>query len=66
MKILLHYLKPHKWLVILVLTLAAINIGFSLIDPILLGKLINLAASKVNAPNDFTLIILFPVFEFVR
>ena len=28
MKILLHYLKPHKWLVILVLFLAAINIGF--------------------------------------
>jgi len=43
MKILLHYLKPHKWLVALVLTLAAINIGFSLIDPILFGKLINLA-----------------------
>jgi ATP-binding cassette subfamily B protein len=44
MKILLHYLKPHKWLVILVLSLAAINIGFSLFDPIILGKLINLAA----------------------
>src|SRR4029078_4576857 len=44
MKILLHYLKPHKWLVILVLFLAALNIGFSLIDPIILGKLINLAA----------------------
>jgi ATP-binding cassette subfamily B protein len=44
MKILLHYLKPHKWLVTLVLTLAAINIGFSLVDPIILGKLINLAA----------------------
>src|SRR6187200_102623 len=43
MKILLHYLKPHKWLVILVLTLAAINIGFSLVDPIILGRLINLA-----------------------
>src|SRR5687768_13018841 len=43
MKILLHYLKPHKWLVTLVLTLAAINIGFSLVDPILFGKLINLA-----------------------
>src|SRR6187402_1263668 len=43
MKILLQYLKPHKWLVILVLTLAAINIGFSLIDPIILGSLINLA-----------------------
>jgi ATP-binding cassette subfamily B protein len=43
MKILLHYLKPHKWLVVLVLTLAAINIGFSLFDPIIFGKLINLA-----------------------
>src|SRR5258705_3913668 len=44
MKILLQYLKPHKWLVTLVLTLAAVNIGFSLLDPIILGKLINLAA----------------------
>src|SRR5580765_2042910 len=43
MKILLHYLRPHKWLVILVLILAAVNIGFSLIDPIILGRLINLA-----------------------
>jgi ATP-binding cassette subfamily B protein len=43
MKILLHYLKPYKFLVIAVLVLAAINIGFSLIDPIVFGKLINLA-----------------------
>ena len=43
MKILLQYLKPHKWLVVLVLTLAAVNIGFSLFDPIIFGKLINLA-----------------------
>jgi len=42
MKILLHYLKPYKWLVILVLVLAGINIGFSLVDPIIFGKLINL------------------------
>ncbi|RZL06089.1 MAG: ABC transporter ATP-binding protein, partial [Pedobacter sp.] len=42
MKILLKYLKPHKWLVILTLVLATINIGFSLIDPIILGKMINL------------------------
>ncbi len=53
MKILLKYLRPHKWLVILVLSLAAINIGFSLVDPILLGKLINLAADKVNNPTVF-------------
>ena len=42
MKILLKYLKPHKWLVVLTLVLAAINIGFSLLDPIIFGKLINL------------------------
>ena len=51
MKILLHYLKPYKWLVTLVLSLAAVNIGFSLVDPILLGKLINLAAARVNDPR---------------
>lgn len=43
MKILIQYLKPYKWLVILVLVLAAVNIGFSLVDPIIFGKLINLA-----------------------
>ena len=43
MKILFQYLKPHKWLVALVMLLAAINIGFSLFDPIIFGKLINLA-----------------------
>jgi ATP-binding cassette, subfamily B, bacterial len=43
MKILLQYLKPHRFLVGLVLFLAAMNIGFSLVDPILFGKLINLA-----------------------
>ncbi|MFZ4057773.1 MAG: ABC transporter ATP-binding protein [Ferruginibacter sp.] len=43
MKILLHYLKPYKWLVVLTLVLAATNICFSLIDPIIFGKLIDLA-----------------------
>ncbi|HML57426.1 MAG TPA: hypothetical protein PKA85_03575, partial [Ferruginibacter sp.] len=46
----LQYLKPYKWLVILILFLAAINMGFSLLDPILLGKLVNLAADQVNNP----------------
>ena len=55
MKLLLKYLKPYKWLVILALVLAGINTGFSLVDPILLGKLVNLAASlkqsiKLGAP----------------
>jgi ATP-binding cassette subfamily B protein len=56
MKILLHYLKPHKWLVTLVLVLAALNIGFSLVDPIIFGKLVNLANYQKNHPfnwNDF-------------
>ncbi len=60
MKILLHYLKPYKWLVGLVLVLAAINIGFSLIDPIIFGKLINLATYHQNKSSfswhDFLLI----------
>ena len=48
MKILIHYLKPYKWLVALVLFLAAINIGFSLLDPIIFGKLITLATRHQN------------------
>ncbi|HWC54462.1 MAG TPA: ABC transporter ATP-binding protein [Chitinophagaceae bacterium] len=52
MKILFKYLKPHKWLVILVLALAAVNIGFSLIDPILFGKLINLANAHIIRKFD--------------
>jgi ATP-binding cassette subfamily B protein len=53
MKILLKYLKPHKWLVALVLLLAAINIGFSLIDPIILGHLVNLANDFKNNPSNY-------------
>jgi ATP-binding cassette subfamily B protein len=51
MKILFRYLKPYKWLVALTLTLAAINIGFSLVDPILLGKLVNLASDHQAGKN---------------
>ncbi|HEU4471819.1 MAG TPA: ABC transporter ATP-binding protein [Flavisolibacter sp.] len=43
MKILLHYLRPHRGLVVMVLLLAAVNISFSLADPIIFGKLIDLA-----------------------
>jgi ATP-binding cassette subfamily B protein len=57
MKILLHYLKPYKWLVIFVLFLAGINIGFSLIDPIIFGKLVDLASyhqsTKTLTPDQF-------------
>lgn len=48
MKILFKYLRPYKWLVGLVLLLAAINIGFSLVDPIIFGRLINLATYHQN------------------
>ncbi len=48
MKILFKYLRPYKWLVGLVLLLAAINIGFSLMDPIIFGRLINLATYHQN------------------
>ena len=51
MKILLKYLQPYKWLVILTLVLAGINIGFSLIDPILLGKMVNLANEQQSIPS---------------
>lgn len=58
MKILMSYLKPYKWLVFLVLLLAAINIGFSLLDPIIFGKLVNFATyyneSTKNGTESFT------------
>ncbi len=63
MKILINYLKPHKWLVVLTLLLAGINMGFSLIDPILLGKLVNLAADRVKFSGDFESSYFFWGFE---
>jgi ATP-binding cassette, subfamily B, bacterial len=54
MKLLIHYLKPYKGLVLLTLLLAAINTGFSLCDPIIFGRLINLAADYQNHLKDFS------------
>ena len=53
MKILFTYLKPYKWLVVLTLFLAAINTGFSLIDPIIFGKLVKLAYDHQKSPGGF-------------
>lgn len=53
MKILLHYLKPYKWLVAFVLLLAAINISFSLIDPYIFGKLIDLGYKYHTNPAPY-------------
>jgi ATP-binding cassette, subfamily B, bacterial len=54
MKILLQYLKPYKGLVVLVLVLAALNIGFSLVDPIIFGKLVNLANAFLQSHREGT------------
>ncbi len=51
MKILLQYLSPYRWLIALTLTLAAINTIFSLIDPILFGRIIKLA-EDANRKQD--------------
>jgi ATP-binding cassette, subfamily B, bacterial len=53
MKILLQYLKPYKWLVAFVLLLAAINISFSLIDPYIFGKLIDLGYKFHKDPTPY-------------
>jgi ATP-binding cassette, subfamily B, bacterial len=60
MKVLLTYLKPYRWLVVLTLGLAAVNTGFSLFDPIIFGRLINLAnryfsGKSLLSKNDFFL-----------
>ncbi|HEY1112332.1 MAG TPA: ABC transporter ATP-binding protein [Chitinophagaceae bacterium] len=54
MKILLQYLKPYKLTVFLVLLLAALNIGFSLLDPIIFGRLVNLANDYTNNKAGYT------------
>ncbi|MES2432128.1 MAG: ABC transporter ATP-binding protein [Bacteroidota bacterium] len=54
MKILFKYLKPYKWLVFLTLILAGINIGFSLMDPILLGKLVNLSSEHQSVQGGLS------------
>ena len=41
MKVLLSYLKEHKWIVALALLLAAFNIGFSLCDPLITRNIVD-------------------------
>ena len=40
MKLLLHYLSRYRWQVVLALLLASINQVFSLLDPLIFGKLL--------------------------
>jgi len=41
MNVLISYLKKHKWVVGTALLLAAINIGFSLLDPYITGRIVD-------------------------
>ena len=41
MKVLLSYLSKHRWVVALALLMAALNIGFSLLDPYITGRIVD-------------------------
>ena len=51
MKLLVNYLKPYKWLIALTLLLATINTVFSLIDPIIFGRIIKLS-QDINTQQE--------------
>jgi ATP-binding cassette subfamily B protein len=63
MKILLRYLKSHKWLIALALFLAATSQVFSLLDPHITGKIVdNFIEKKSDMPRtDFIKGILYLV-----
>ncbi|WP_461450321.1 ABC transporter ATP-binding protein [Mucilaginibacter sp.] len=46
MKILLSYLKKHRWIVMSALLFAAFNIGFSLLDPYISGRIFDTVINK--------------------
>ncbi|WP_179412278.1 ABC transporter ATP-binding protein [Mucilaginibacter sp. E4BP6] len=48
MKILLSYLKKHRWIVASALLFAAINIGFSLLDPYISGRIFDTVINQHN------------------
>lgn len=41
MNVLISYLKKHRWIVVFALFLAAMNIGFSLLDPWITGRIVD-------------------------
>jgi len=51
MNLLIQYLKQYKWIVALALLLAAINIGFSLIDPYITGRIVDRFIEKKDVLN---------------
>ncbi|MGY3054284.1 ATP-binding cassette subfamily B protein [Pedobacter sp. UYEF25] len=46
MKVLVDYLRKHTWIVVLALILAAVNIGFSLLDPYITGRILDKYINK--------------------
>jgi len=46
MNVLISYLKKHNWIVVLALFLAAMNIGFSLLDPWITGRIVDRVIEK--------------------
>ncbi len=52
MKLLFEYLKTHKWVVVLALFLAALNIGFSLMDPYFTGLIVDRFIEKKDSLNQ--------------
>ena len=51
MKLLLQYLKPYKWLMVLTLILATINQVFSMMDPWIFGKMFDKFVTHPHANN---------------
>jgi ATP-binding cassette subfamily B protein len=51
MKLLLQYLKPYKWLMALTLLLATINQVFSMLDPLIFGKMFDSFVTHPHANN---------------
>jgi len=52
MKVLLSYLKEYRWVVVFALILAAFNIGFSLLDPFITGKIVDKYIVPANLNRD--------------
>ncbi|MFD0794616.1 ABC transporter ATP-binding protein [Mucilaginibacter litoreus] len=52
MNILINYLKKHRWIVVLALFLAAMNIGFSLLDPYITGRIVDNVIEKRDALQE--------------
>lgn len=54
MKLLLSYLSAHRWVVVLALLLAAFNIGFSLVDPLITRNIFDQYVVPVDhKPSSF-------------